>query len=153
MKFNITDTKQIQSLLKDWNVLVVEDDPDIRIISSIMLKRSGATVVTASNGREALEAVKTKRPHFILSDLNMPVMDGWEMMSILNRDRATLDIPVIALTAVDLPGDRTRAVAAGFVNFIVKPLVPKKFLTELLNILIDIPEMRLLIETAQAQEN
>lgn len=148
MTYNITDTRQLEPLLKGWNVLVVEDDPDALAISSLMLRKVGATVLQASDGQTGLTLVRQHHPRFILTDLNMPIMDGWEMMAKLNRDRSTSDIPVIALTAVDMPGDREKALATGFTNFIIKPLEPKKFISELLNILVDVPELRLLIEAS-----
>jgi CheY-like chemotaxis protein len=108
-----------------------------------LVKKTGATVYTASNGEEGLEQVRQVPPHFIISDLSMPVMDGWIFIQMLNDNRATAQIPVIALTAHGMAGDRERAMQAGFVNYITKPLDPSKFLEQLLLILEAIPELAL----------
>jgi CheY-like chemotaxis protein len=71
----------------------------------------------------------------------MPVMDGWEFMNTIKRDRRTLDIPVIALTAHAMPGDRERAITAGFHNYLTKPLTPATFMRDLLSLLVDVPEL------------
>jgi CheY-like chemotaxis protein len=127
--------------LVNWHVLVVDDEEDSLEVAQMLLEMAGATVLTATNGREALALVKAQRPHFILSDLSMPDVDGWRLVYDLNRNRATADIPVIALTAHAIPGDRERALKAGFVNYITKPLDPDKFIQQLLKLLIEIPEL------------
>ena len=129
----------VPRLFENWDVLVVEDELDSLEVARRMLKLAGANVFTATNGRDALELIETIKPRFILSDLSMPVMDGWELLYELKRNRRTLDTPVIALTAHSMPGDRDRAITAGFHNYISKPLDPPKFIQQLMNILIDIP--------------
>ena len=128
--------------LQGWLVLVVDDEFDSREVATMMLEDAGAEVFTAENGKQALERIRAKKPSFILSDLSMPEMDGWRLMHELNRDRATMDIPVIALTAHAMQGDRERALAAGFRNHITKPLSADKFIGQLLTILVDLPEFR-----------
>jgi len=140
----------IPQVLNGWYVLVVDDEFDSREVATMMLQDSGATVVTAENGIEALARVQERIPHFILSDLSMPEMDGWRLMSELNHERATAGIPVIALTAHAMVGDRERAMAAGFRNHIIKPLDPTKFITQLLAILVEIPELQDAVESGQA---
>jgi CheY-like chemotaxis protein len=126
--------------LDGWLVLVVDDEFDSREVATMMLERAGATVITAEHGKEALTVITKKRPNFILSDLSMPVMDGWQLMYALNQNSDTIDIPVIALTAHAMRGDRERAMAAGFRNYINKPLDAKKFMSQLLVILVEQPE-------------
>ncbi|MDX2075206.1 MAG: response regulator [bacterium] len=126
--------------LDGWLVLVVDDEFDSRQVAALMLETAGATVITAQNGKEALEMIIQQRPNFVLSDLSMPVLDGWQLMYALNQNRATHDIPVIALTAHAMRGDRERAMAAGFRNFINKPLDSAKFMNQLLVILLEQPE-------------
>lgn len=128
--------------LNGWTVLVVDDEFDSREVASIMLEDSGATVMTAENGHEALKHVKATLPDFILCDLSMPIMDGWQLMHELNHERRTAAIPVIALTAHAMRGDRERAIAAGFANYITKPLTFDKFLEQLLTVILDIPALR-----------
>ena len=128
--------------LKDWIVLVVDDEADSRDVAQMMLELAGATVYTAEDGQQALNVIHIQhvRPHFILSDLSMPVMDGWQFMHKLNTNRSTIDIPVIALTAHAMRGDRDRALAIGFRNHITKPLNAAKFIDQLVRLLVDMPE-------------
>src|SRR5204863_8556136 len=123
-------------------VLVIDDDPDALEIVDALLTLYGAKVVTANNGRLGLEAVRMHRPRFVIADLSMPEMTGWDMVGVLKNDRTTLDIPVVALTAHAMAGDRNRALAAGFHNYLTKPLHPETFVGELLALLTtDIPEL------------
>jgi CheY-like chemotaxis protein len=138
-------------ILTGWSVLVIDDDPDALEIVTMLLSLYGANVATASNGREGLEAVRKHRPRFVIADLSMPEMSGWDMMGVLKNDRTTLDIPVVALTAHAMNGDRNRALAAGFHNYLTKPLRPESFVSELLSLLTtDIPELARALEQGKA---
>lgn len=137
----------IPKVLVGWKVVVVEDDPDSQNVARMMLEKAGATVEVAENGQEGLDLIREQKPHFALSDISMPVMDGWKLIQELNNDRRTSDIPVIALTAHAMPGDRAKAIEAGFVNYMTKPLDPQKFTMQLLHLLVEIPSF-----TAQLQE-
>jgi CheY-like chemotaxis protein len=137
------------TILKDQTILVVDDEPDSLEVVSILLEMYQATVITATNGREGLDAARKHRPVFIISDLSMPEMSGWEMLHELKLSRATLDIPVIALTAHAMEGDRNRAIAAGFHNYLVKPLMPQTFIHDLLNVVMDIPAIARLMEAVK----
>jgi CheY-like chemotaxis protein len=136
-----------QDILVGWTVLVIDDDPDALDIVDTLLSFYGATVITASNGRVGLEAIKQHRPRFVIADLSMPEMTGWELVNVLKNDRTMLDIPVVALTAHAMPGDRARALSMGFHNYLTKPLRPETFVNDLLILLTtDIPELARLIE-------
>jgi CheY-like chemotaxis protein len=130
----------IPEVLINWNVLVVEDEEDSRVVAMIMLEMAGANVTAVENGVEALKAIRFELPDFILSDLSMPQMDGWQLINELKQNRDTFEIPVIALTAHAMPGDRERAITAGFVNHLTKPLDPDKFFHQLLGLLVEIPQ-------------
>ncbi len=132
-----------RDILTGWEILVVDDDPSSRDIARMMLMHYGATVHIATNGQEGLEIVSKVNPRFIISDLSMPVMDGWEMTKALKKNRATATIPIIALTAHAMVGDRENALAVGCHNYMTKPLSPMTFIGELLNLLVDIPELNL----------
>ncbi len=125
-----------------WNVLIIDDEPDNLEVASRLLKLGGATVVVANDGQQALEIVRTHPTpfKFILSDLSMLDMDGWEVLYLLKQDSRHQAVPVIALTAHAMQGDRERGLAAGFHNYITKPLDPTHFIQQLITILIDIPE-------------
>jgi CheY-like chemotaxis protein len=137
--------KQIPRVFVGWEVLVVDDEQDSLEVATRLLKIAGATVSIANNGKEALEKAKSHpfQFKFILSDLSMPDMDGWELLHLLKTDRTTFDIPVIALTAHAMTGDRERGIGAGFHNYITKPLDPAKFIRQLVDVLVDIPEYAL----------
>lgn len=130
-----------EDLLEGWVIVVLDDEDDSLEVAQIILDEYGATVYTAQNGQEGVEIVRRVRPRFVISDLSMPVMDGWGFISSLKADRALADIPVIALTAHAMVGDRERAVAAGFHNYLTKPLTVDTFMADLLRLLIDIPEL------------
>jgi CheY-like chemotaxis protein len=85
--------------------------------------------------------VRKVKPKLIISDLSMPVMDGWEFIEAMKKDRELAGIPTIALTAHAMPGDREKAIAAGFHNYLTKPLTVDTFSSDLVRILIDIPEL------------
>jgi len=133
-------------LLKDWIVLVVDDEPDSIEVAQTLLELCGATVLTANNGQVALDVVAQTRPHFILSDLSMPVLSGWGMLETLQNTPSLKSIPVIALTAHAMIGDRKRAIEAGFYNYLTKPLEPETFIYDMLSLLVDIPGVAELLE-------
>mgnify|MGYP000983362338 CR=1 FL=1 len=137
----MVDWKQLAAQMEGWTVLVVDDEPDSLDVASTLLEMVGVSVLIASNGKLGLELARAHRPRFIISDLSMPEMSGWEMLKHLKADVATQDIPVIALTAHAMRGDRERAVAAGFHNYLTKPLRPETFINDLLKLLVDIPQM------------
>lgn len=126
-------------LLQGWDIVVIDDEPDSLMVASYILDFYGARVHEGANGKEGLELVQSVRPHFVISDLSMPEMDGWEFLRSLKSNAATRDIPVIALTAHAMVGDRERAVAAGFNNYLTKPLTADTFMDQLVRLLIDIP--------------
>jgi CheY-like chemotaxis protein len=131
-----------RDILKDWVVVVVDDESDSLEVASRILRFYGAVVHTAANGRDGLGLIREQRPKFVISDLSMPVMDGWEMLFEMQQDRFVAQIPVIALTAHAMTGDRTRAIQAGFYNYLTKPLTPASFMGDLLRLLLDIPNFQ-----------
>ncbi len=137
----MNDRKQLTVLMAGWTVLVVDDEPDSLDVAGTLLEMVGVNVLTANNGKEGLQQAKTHLPEFIISDLSMPEMSGWEMLRHLKEDLSTQDIPVIALTAHAMRGDHERVLAAGFHNYLSKPLHPETFIDDLLRLLIDIPQM------------
>jgi CheY-like chemotaxis protein len=129
-----------RGVLYGWEVVVVDDDPGSLEVARILLDFYGANVSTAVNGQEGLDLICTVRPRFIVTDLSMPVMDGWELIKRLKADPALAPIPIIALTAHAMVGDREKAIAAGCHNYMSKPLTPSTFMQDLLQLLIIIPE-------------
>lgn len=129
-----------RDLLVGWSVLIIEDMPDNLDIAQTLLEEYGATVYTATNGAEGLEVLQQIKPNFVLSDISMPIMDGWDFIATVKKDRGLADIPVIALTAHAMTGDRARAMAAGFHNYMTKPFTISTFVNDLMRILVDVPE-------------
>ncbi len=129
------------NLLKNWCIVVVDDEDDSLEVARYILDFYGADVRTATNGRQALELIRQLKPNFVISDLSMPQMDGWELLRELKDDPSTREIPVIALTAHAMVGDRERAIAAGFHNYLTKPLTAKTFIHDLMRLLLDIPKL------------
>jgi len=105
-----------------WRVLLVEDNYDNFEMVRFLLERADYTVVGARNGREAVTAAHEHKPDVILMDLSLPEMDGWEAAREIKSDPEIAGIPLIALTAHTLPGDRQKAMEAGFDNYISKPI-------------------------------
>lgn len=105
----------------EWTVLIVDDEQDNREVAERVLRFFGAKVHVATNGIEALELLSTLRPTIILLDLSMPVMDGWETLRRIRNQPETAAIPVMALTAHAMTGDRERILQAGFDNYVAKP--------------------------------
>lgn len=128
-------------LLVGWDVVVLDDEEDSLEVAQIILLEYGANVYTAANGKDGLKIVQDVKPRFVISDLSMPIMDGWGFINALKADRALASIPVIALTAHAMIGDRERAVAAGFHNYLTKPLTVDTFMADLVKLLVDIPEL------------
>lgn len=128
-------------LLQGWDIVVMDDEPDSLEVARYILDFYGANVHTATNGKEGVELVKKVKPRFVISDLSMPEMDGWEFLSALKSAVNLQDIPVIALTAHAMKGDRERAMAAGFQNYITKPLTANTFMDQLLVLMLEIPQL------------
>lgn len=103
-------------------VLLVEDNEASRDMLGRRLQRRGFEVAVAADGAEGLERARSLRPDLVLLDLSLPVLDGWTVARILKRDAATSSIPVVALTAHAMAGDRERALAAGCDDFATKPV-------------------------------
>jgi CheY-like chemotaxis protein len=128
--------------LEGWNIVVVDDEWDSLTVAQIILEFYGAIVRTAENGRDGLKLIKTAPPKLVISDLSMPEMDGWTLLRHLREHYTTCDIPVIALTAHAMLGDRERALAAGFNNYMTKPLSADTFIEHLVSIIRTIPVLR-----------
>ncbi len=103
-------------------ILLVEDNEINRDMLSRRLARKGYEVTVAVDGAEAIAQARSARPDLVLMDLHLPVLDGWEATRQLKRDAQTQSIPVIALTANALTGDREKALAAGCDEYETKPV-------------------------------
>ena len=110
-------------------ILAVDDEKHIVRLVQINLEKEGYIVVTASNGREALEKVASEKPDLIVMDVMMPEMDGLEALTELKKGLDTADIPVIMLTAKAQDADVFRGWQSGADLYLTKPFNPAELLT------------------------
>jgi len=103
-------------------VLVADDKETGRELVRTVLERSGHQVFEACDGDEAVERACQIRPDLIILDIHMPGLDGFQVMEKLRHKEGFTAIPIIALTASAMMGDRERAMAAGFTGYITKPI-------------------------------
>ncbi len=105
------------------NILVVDDNEDVRRLVRKVLEASGYSVVEAASGEEAIRRSGSERPDLVLMDMCMPgTIDGLEATRRLKGDPRLREVPVVALTAASLERDRSLAMAAGCCGFIGKPI-------------------------------
>ena len=103
-------------------ILVVDDQQTIRRLLEISLRSPERTILEAESGERAIEVAHAERPDLIIMDLMMPGgMDGFEAVSLLKKDRATRDCPVLILTAKDRNEERERAIEVGAGDYLAKP--------------------------------
>ena len=122
-----------------YRVLVVEDERDNRHLFYQLLTFHGCQVLTARDGREAITVAQREVPDLILMDLSLPALDGWEATRAIKGIPELAHIPVIALTAHAMVGDRERALAAGCDGYISKPIDVSSFFDQVCAYLADPP--------------
>lgn len=111
-------------------ILLVEDNEDNRMIYATALRFAGYHVLEAITGTDGVYQTRTHRPDLVLMDISVPELDGWEATTILKADPETKHIPIIAVTAHALPGDRERSFQAGCDGYLAKPIPPAALLAE-----------------------
>ena len=116
-------------------VLLVEDNPDNFELVRFLLEHEGHQVLAGRTGKQALEIARRELPDLVLMDLSLPEMDGWEAARELKADQSTRAIPLLAITAHTLPGDRKRALESGFDGYISKPINVQNFHGEIQRVL------------------
>jgi CheY-like chemotaxis protein len=115
-------------------ILLVEDNPENRDMLSRRLIRRGHALSFAVDGEEAVRIAQTELPDLVLMDLSLPIMDGWEATRRIKSDAATRHIPVIALTAHAMVGDRERAIEAGADEYDTKPVDIERLLGKIASV-------------------
>jgi CheY-like chemotaxis protein len=111
-------------------ILIVEDDPKSLKLLHDLLQIRGYTTLEATNGKQGVDMARAMMPDLIFMDIKMSVMDGFEAISILKADPVTKNIPIIALTAFAMQGDREKCLEAGCDDYITKPLDTRAFMTK-----------------------
>jgi two-component system, cell cycle response regulator DivK len=112
-------------------ILLVEDNEMNRDMLSRRLTRKGFDVVMAVDGSEAVTMAQSEHPDLILMDMSLPVIDGWEATRLVKTTEVTAHIPVIALTAHAMSGDREKALSAGCDDYDTKPIEMPRLLEKI----------------------
>lgn len=112
-------------------VLLVDDDEMNRDMLGRRLTRRGYEVILAEDGAQALEVARARKPALILMDMSLPVLDGWEAAQRLKASPETASIPIIAVTAHAMSGDREHALAAGCDDYETKPIELPRLLAKI----------------------
>jgi two-component system cell cycle response regulator DivK len=112
-------------------ILIVDDDPRALKLLRDLLQIRGYTTLEATDGKQGVDMARAKMPDLIFMDMQMPVMDGFEATNILKANPVTKNIPVIALTALAMQGDREKCMEAGCDDYITKPLDTRAFLAKI----------------------
>ena len=115
--------------MPEYTALVVEDSPTMRQLIAFALKRlRGIRIVEANDGVDGLKKLTTERFDIIFTDINMPVMDGLKLISLVREDEAHKGIPIVVITTEGAVEDRARAIALGANDYITKPIQPNRIL-------------------------
>lgn len=109
-------------------ILVVEDNPDNMYVLDHLLTRKGFIVRQAARGEDALAQIERQRPALVLMDMQMPGMDGYAVVRALRQQPELATLPIIAVTASSMPGDREQTLAAGCTDYVAKPINPRELL-------------------------
>jgi CheY-like chemotaxis protein len=119
-----------------YTVLYIEDNAaNLRLIEMILSRQSALRLISATRGDSGLDLARRERPDLILLDINLPGMNGYDVLGALQLDPATRAIPVIALSADAMPIDIERARRAGFADYVTKPVQVSRLLATLETVL------------------
>ena len=122
--------------MQEYKVLIVEDSPTMRQLLSFALKRlRGIKIVEAADGVDGLRKLSTDRFDIMFTDINMPLMDGLKLVSIVRSDPDNKDMPIVIITTEGAQEDRDRAMALGANDYITKPIQPNRILDVTRNLL------------------
>jgi len=112
-------------------ILIIEDNPANIELMSFLLSAYGHAPLSAADGPRGVAAARSERPDLIACDVNLPGMDGFSVLAELKGDPALAGVPILAVTALAMTGDREKVLAAGFDGYISKPIEPESFVAEL----------------------
>ena len=117
-------------------ILVIEDNSANLELMVYLLEAFGYEALTALDGERGLDLARSENPDLILCDVHLPKLDGYEVAARLKSDPRLCRIPLVAVTALAMVGDRNRVLAAGFDAYIAKPIVPEMFVLEVGNYIV-----------------
>ena len=124
------------------SILVVDDDADIVNLTRLVLERGGYRASAAGSGHEALRVVQNERPDLVLLDINMPGMDGWQVLRVLKVDERTHAIPVAMFSIKGEVRDKVRGLQDGACDYVTKPFTYEELLGRIENIFRALDESR-----------
>ena len=116
-------------------ILIADDKASSRELVRTILENFGYEVQEAEDGIKALEAIRSSLPDLVLLDLQMPGLTGHEVLTLLRADEQFANLPVVALTASAMAGDREKALSAGFTSYLAKPVTLSTLRTEVSRLL------------------
>lgn len=115
--------------MSTYNVLVVEDSPTMRQLIVFALKRiRGLKITEANDGVDGLKKISSDKFDLILTDINMPIMDGLKLVSLVRNDPAHKEVPIVIITTEGATEDKDRAMAIGANDYITKPIQTTKII-------------------------
>ena len=112
-------------------ILVIEDNEQNIYLMTFILENNGYEVVQARDGRKGIDLAGRVKPTLILLDIQLPLMDGYEVARELKSNPALADVPIVAVTSYAMVGDREKCLDAGCVGYITKPINPETFVAEM----------------------
>ena len=112
-------------------ILVIEDDDASRQLLTYLLEAAGHEVLAAENGAVGLAMALAESPDIVLCDLQMPMMNGYEVASNLRASPRWRVVPLVAVTAFSMPGEREKALEVGFNEHLSKPITPENFVQQI----------------------
>jgi CheY-like chemotaxis protein len=113
-----------------YRILIIEDNPTNLQLMAYLLGSFGHTVLTAGDGEEGLELARRNSPDLIVCDVQLPVLDGYAVARHIRNHPALRAIPLVAVTALAMVGDRDRVLASGFDGYLAKPIAPRTFVSQ-----------------------
>jgi two-component system, cell cycle response regulator DivK len=112
-------------------ILLIEDNEQNRYLATFLLESQDCVVVAAEDGPSGIELAARQKFDLILLDIQLPVMDGYQVAKALRDNPATRNIPIIAVTSYAMMGDREKALSAGCDGYLEKPINPETFVSEI----------------------
>ncbi len=112
-------------------VLIIEDNDDNMALITFILEKNGYATIMAENGQQGMTLADTHRPAFIILDIQLPDMNGLEVLKGIRNSEANGDIPIIAMTSYAMSGDKERLLREGCNGYIEKPIDPAKVMDQI----------------------